>query len=37
MNDRPNRQPATDVFLPKETPPSPAPLSGDQDPPAWLS
>ncbi len=29
-------QPAADAFIPKETPPSPAPPSGDQEPPSWL-
>jgi Mg-chelatase subunit ChlD len=30
-------QPASDAFKPKETPPSPTPLSGDQEPPSWLN
>jgi len=30
-------QPAADAFIPKETPPSPTPLSGDQEPPSWLN
>lgn len=30
-------QPAADAFRPKETPPSPAPSSGDQDLPSWLN
>jgi hypothetical protein len=28
--------PVADAFIPNETPPSPAPLSGDQEPPSWL-
>ncbi len=28
--------PAADAFMPKETPPSPTPPSGDQEPPSWL-
>jgi len=30
-------QPAADAFMPKETPPSPTPLSDDQEPPSWLN
>ena len=30
-------QPAADAFMPNETPPSPAPSSGDQDLPSWLN
>lgn len=30
-------QSAADAFIPEETPPSPQPPSGDQEPPAWLS
>lgn len=33
---RGDQQPAADAFIPKETPPSPAPQSGDQEPPSWL-
>ena len=33
---RGDEQPAADAFIPNETPPSPAPPSGDQEPPSWL-
>lgn len=33
---RGDEQPAADAFIPKETPPSPVPQSGDQEPPSWL-
>lgn len=33
---RGDEQPAADAFMPNETPPSPAPSSGDQELPSWL-